>query len=660
MTTAPKNVIQEELFGPAPRLIKDPLHGYILISQLEHRIINDPMFLRLQYITQQGLAYLTYPSNRTSRFAHSIGAMHLAGLMALNLLGEEKLLKEVDRVILTPYLELRTRSELEAFVRNENDPLYRHYRLDASKLTAIILFQSIRIAALIYDVGHLPFSHALEEVIGAHITQEVRQSKWYAEFRAAYSSLQHEDVTKALESQGAKGQIPRVATKVHEAIGRLLTVHIFKRVLTDHERLFGETCLKLALEISRADEDANDLLSCLHSLVGGQIDSDRLDFIDRDGYASGLGFGGFDRDRIISALRLHSNNGEYRIRPTTSAMSAVEAFFLERYRNHRWLVFHHNVARGDIAVARSLDILLTLWFRRDAKQNELTKELIDLLERYDISRLWRQFADETDEKKELDFASCDEPWLYLILREADQIVRSYDETEDSTDIASLRVCLGMACRREKSSLISLWKRIEEYKHFADAFYLTCKDGHFDDWFASRTPDLRQLRNAGNSSIKFLNSVLSEGLRESLKKDKLTTLQNLEQAISSRFDGRVLLHISLFTPVKPYELIDSKGDLINMSELSSLWAHLNEIAENDIRLQAFFIPIQKRGRESKRVIDKKKIIEKLGRELAIAICAPRRNSKAFKEKKSDTPASNSTTRKPNYPAKSPRSQRRTIA
>jgi hypothetical protein len=135
---------------------------------------------------------------------------------------------------------------------------------------------------------------------------------------------------------------------------------------------------------------------------------------------------------------------------------------------------------------------------------------------------------------------------------------------------------------------------------------------------------------------------------------------LEQAISSRVDGRVLLHISLFTPVKPYELIDSKGDLINMSELSSLWAHLNEIAENDIRLQAFFIPIQKRGRESKRVIDKKKIIEKLGRELAIAICAPRRNSKAFKEKKSDTPASNSTTRKPNYPAKSPRSQRRTIA
>src|SRR5205823_1936205 len=148
-------------------------------------------------------------------------------------------------------------------------------------------------------------------------------------------------------------------------------------------------------------EDESGLLSCLHSLVGGEIDCDRLDFVERDGDASGLAFGAIDRDRIISTLRLDTNGSQYKFRPTTSAMSAVEAFFLERYRNHRWLVFHHNVARADIAVARSLYILLRLCFHRAEQQSELTGNLVGLLEKHDIGWLWQPFADDADETKAL-------------------------------------------------------------------------------------------------------------------------------------------------------------------------------------------------------------------------------------------------------------------
>ncbi len=102
--------------------ITDPIHKYIRITDLEKKLIDTEVFQRLRKIRQLAGAHLVYPSAQHTRFEHSLGAMHLAGLAAETLL----------------------------------DKGYITYKEDV---------ESLRIAALLHDIGHGPFSHLFEEVL---------------------------------------------------------------------------------------------------------------------------------------------------------------------------------------------------------------------------------------------------------------------------------------------------------------------------------------------------------------------------------------------------------------------------------------------------------------------------------------------------------------
>ncbi len=101
--------------------IVDPIHNFIRVYETELKIIDSPIFQRLRRIRQLSGAHLTYPSAQHSRFEHSLGVMHIAG-QAANALKEKGLLNP-DQI------------------------------------------QNIRLAALLHDVGHGPFSHLFEEVL---------------------------------------------------------------------------------------------------------------------------------------------------------------------------------------------------------------------------------------------------------------------------------------------------------------------------------------------------------------------------------------------------------------------------------------------------------------------------------------------------------------
>ena len=103
------------------KVIRDPIHGDIFLSELELRVIDTPEFQRLRRIKQLGMTYLVYPSANHTRFEHSIGALHLAGRLASRLaLGEEE--------------------------------------------TALVRF-----AALLHDLGHGPLSHTSEELLARYL-----------------------------------------------------------------------------------------------------------------------------------------------------------------------------------------------------------------------------------------------------------------------------------------------------------------------------------------------------------------------------------------------------------------------------------------------------------------------------------------------------------
>jgi HD superfamily phosphohydrolase len=105
------------------KLIRDPIHGYIEISDKMNKIISDPYFQRLRYIKQTAMAYMVYPSMLHSRFEHSLGVMHLA--------------REFARYVIS-----------NSGLKDEEG-----------------LIQMIALTGLLHDIGHVAFSHTFENFL---------------------------------------------------------------------------------------------------------------------------------------------------------------------------------------------------------------------------------------------------------------------------------------------------------------------------------------------------------------------------------------------------------------------------------------------------------------------------------------------------------------
>src|SRR6476661_10509544 len=191
-------------------IIRDPLWNNIAVDPLAMRLVDTPAFQRLRYVRQLGLAFLVYPGATHTRFEHALGTYHLAR-RALALLEEQ--------------------SEFQAI-----DPL------DCSL---------IRVAALLHDIGHYPFSHALEEIGAMH----------------------HEAVARPLICDGEVAEVLR--------------------------RELGAGAPEQIVALIRGESD-----SPLQGLISGSIDLDKLDYLRRDAFMCGVSYGEIDVDRLINALTL--------------------------------------------------------------------------------------------------------------------------------------------------------------------------------------------------------------------------------------------------------------------------------------------------------------------------------------------------------------------
>jgi len=522
--------------------------------------------------------------------------MHIGGQIILKLLANDgrKLTDPFGEHVLEPYLRIRSenKSRIESYLSNHFDPFYQQHGFSSSDMLELILFQSIRICCLVHDIGHPPFSHAVEDVLISHLMKKV-DSPSYEDFYNAFRELTNKDVKWGLNATGRPSDSTGTAGgDLHELVGRMIAEGISNR-LAKQDNLFGAACLWLSLEISRAKDSPIEavgmrekLLSCFHDIISGPVDADRLDYIERDSVSSGLEFGRFDRNRIISTLRLHFSGTSIKARPTTVALSAVESFFLERYRNQRWLVFHHNVARGDVAVARAIDVLLRVWFNDALLPTAAQARLREVLQDRRISLLWEIFRNGYDFSADaaLRFSMCDETWMFGVFREIDAVLTSYFDP-DCLDLAVLKACLGMICRREKTGLVSLWKRIEEYSIFSERFRESFRGKGFDSWLQKNSIKRE------NSAAEFANKVLSTILRPRVKTfGSLPVLQAIEKRLFQDTDSVLLLRFSRFVAKTPFELIDPQRQrLIDISLLSTLVAQLDQIWLNDIRLHAFLVP-----------------------------------------------------------------------
>jgi HD superfamily phosphohydrolase len=247
-------------------IIRDPLWNNIRVDPLALRLVDTPAFQRLRYVRQLGLAYLVYPGASHSRFEHALGAYHLAQ-RALTLFDEREPGRQID-----------------------DDT-----------------FRLVRCAALLHDIGHYPFSHALEEI----------------------GALHHEEVARPLITTG------EVASVLRDALGSDAPDRIISLIRGESE-------------------------SPLQGLISGSLDLDKIEYLKRDAFMCGVNYGDIDADRLLDSLRLvrDPERGVSTVGISEKGLSALESLLFAKYQMYRNVYWHHAVRSATAMYKRLVDSAL--------------------------------------------------------------------------------------------------------------------------------------------------------------------------------------------------------------------------------------------------------------------------------------------------------------
>ena len=274
--------------------IADPVHGTIGLSELEVELISTKAFQRLRNVKQLGLADLVFPGADYSRLSHSIGVCHVTG---------------------------RILDSLRAYSGEEiTDQEYQLYRL----------------AGLLHDLGHFPFSHAFGDAV----------SDFYSERKARLSVV---DTTDGSDLQEIEQQQATADSLDHEHIGRLLL---------EKDREIGEF-------LGNADISPHEVHSIFTrdepprfaNLISSALDADRIDYLLRTANHTGLPYGLVDIDYILSQIRLDDDK---RICLTLKALRTAEHFLLGRYFDYQQVSYHKTVAAFEMVLKDIVTELLDM------------------------------------------------------------------------------------------------------------------------------------------------------------------------------------------------------------------------------------------------------------------------------------------------------------
>lgn len=247
------------------RTYRDPIHGDIILDSnipeeaLLIDLIDCPEMQRLRQVKQLGVCWMVYHGAEHSRFGHSLGCMYVARKM---------------------FDSLDAKYKGQAWWDN-----------GAGKLRAAVLA-----AALVHDVGHMPYSHSAEKIVDIH----------------------HEDITYAIIEDDAS-----FIRQDMLAFDKSLPNTVVELLNGTHEYQF------------------------LCGIVSGQLDADRMDYLLRDSHYTGVTYGHFDLKAIISAMTIDVATGQMVIEGA-KGIAAVERYLHAGYQIYKQVMYHKTVLAADI------------------------------------------------------------------------------------------------------------------------------------------------------------------------------------------------------------------------------------------------------------------------------------------------------------------------
>jgi uncharacterized protein len=267
------------------RVIFDVLYGFIPITEWEEKIIDSPFFQRLRWLKQLGFANYIFPGAEHNRFAHVIGVMHSMDQM-LRALG-----------LAVPDSELF-------------DP--------RSKNPAAMLHKSLRVAALLHDIGTFPFSHAIE-----------------------YAYIRHGNDTRRTTGKGKAKDLPNS----HEHLGSFIIKNTrYDGGLTQILEHYGMD-VQMISKIIKGESPYLIANQLMHS----DLDADRMDYLLRDAHYTGIKYGQFDREYLLASLvTFDAGAGQTGFGVRENAVHALEDFLIARFSWYSQIVKNPGSAKFDI------------------------------------------------------------------------------------------------------------------------------------------------------------------------------------------------------------------------------------------------------------------------------------------------------------------------
>ena len=238
--------------------IIDPIHDFVRVYDNELKIIDTPIFQRLRRIRQLSGAHLIYPGAQHTRFEHSLGVMHIAS-MAGQALAEKGVVSFDD-------------------------------------------IQNLRLAGLLHDIGHGPFSHLFEEIF-----EEKRK-------------ISHEDLGRDII--------------LKTEIGDIISKNGFdKKLIT--KLAFGDSKLQFMNEI-----------------ISGVLSADMMDYLLRDGYFTGAEHAKIDHHRLTHSLDVYKN----KLALDKSSLVNFETMMISRFQMFKAVYFHKTVRAGEVMLLEAMDL----------------------------------------------------------------------------------------------------------------------------------------------------------------------------------------------------------------------------------------------------------------------------------------------------------------
>lgn len=458
--------------------LNDSIHGLISLTEYERRIVSTIGFNRLHDVYQNSTVYLTFPSNRTKRFEHSIGTMKLCSDMFFQSLlnTTDFMLSEFFEIFAREYAEILDRLRLQTGVcieklgkrlepkmpQIEQDKL-RHSLIpnnipDQYKIMHLLLIQSIRTAALLHDIGHPPFSHivefALKDVYLEHkdkVVDDTENTREFVEIMSKYF-------------EGDK--------KLHEQMGDEISEGILYKIIApiseDNENYDENLFELLVLESVKKIFADDGGFGYLHRIIDSSLDADRLDYATRDVINSGKDSGKVEYSRIINDMQMIVEKGEIFFCVPLKAVSSVEDFVKRRYNSYKDIIYHHRVIQSDYILEGIVKDLVKQYLNETVSDRQRDNEV---LIPFDISGLWFPLGDKKSTIKANALSQWNDSWLTTVLRQI-YYTKYYhnDEIEEGTRDYVLAQRLAELLRNSKR-YHSLIKRSENFKVIDDVVKL---------------------------------------------------------------------------------------------------------------------------------------------------------------------------------------------